>query len=151
MINLTNVALHDVLLVEDSLADVVLMQEAVQESMPHTRLSVAGHGVDALRFLRREASFEDAPRPDLILLDLNMPLKGGLEVLSDLRDDPELRSIPVLVLSTSDRREDVERAYDLGANTYLVKPRDLPGFFALMQQMNDYWFRSARLPQGNKW
>ncbi len=144
------VALNDILLVEDSFADVMLMREAVEEVMPHTRLSVAGDGVEALRLLRREGEYAAAPRPELVLLDLNMPRKGGLDVLRDVRSDPALKGLPVLVLSTSDAWEDVKAAYERGANAYLVKPRDLPGFFELLGQLRSFWFTAARLPSGRR-
>lgn len=138
--------MQDVLLVEDSFADVVLMQEAVEEALPQTRLSVVSDGVEALEFLRRQGRYAGAPRPSLVLLDLNMPRKGGLEVLSDMRADPALRPIPVLILSTSDAHGDVHTAYGQGANAYLVKPRDLSGFFELVAQLHSFWFTVARLP-----
>lgn len=129
MNSLAEVTLHDLLLVEDNPTDVLLMAEAFAATVRHARLSHAEDGVAALAFLRRQGQHAAAPRPKLVLLDLNMPRLGGLEVLAELR--AELRSLPVLVLSTSQDAGDIERAYALGANAYLTKPRDLPGFFGL--------------------
>lgn len=148
MNSLANVTLHDVLLVEDSFADVVLMEEAFEAVVKHLRLSQVGDGAQALAFLRREGRYAAAARPKLMLLDLNMPRLNGFEVLSALRADPVWRSLPVLVLSTSQDEGDVERAYALGANAYLSKPRDLSGFFELVRLIEQFWLTSARLPSG---
>uniref|UniRef100_UPI0035615D23 response regulator n=1 Tax=Paraconexibacter sp. TaxID=2949640 RepID=UPI0035615D23 len=118
----------DILLVEDDPGDVLMTREAFEEHKVRNRLSVVADGVDAMRFLRREDEFADAPRPDLILLDLNLPRRGGREVLEDIKGDPALRSIPVVVLTTSSAEEDILRSYDLHANAYVTKPVDFERF-----------------------
>ncbi|QBY07097.1 response regulator (plasmid) [Deinococcus metallilatus] len=134
------------LLVEDSGADVFLMQEAFEEVSPQVRLHLASDGVEALAFLRRQGEFADAPRPDLVLLDLNLPRKSGLEVLAEVRGDAGLCALPVMVLSTSDARHDVKRAYELGVNAYMLKPRDLAGFFERVRLIEQFWLSAVRLP-----
>lgn len=133
---------------EDNSADVLLMEEAFAATVQHARLIHAEDGVAALAFLRREGAFRLSPRPKLVLLDLNLPRLNGLEVLAELRADAQLRSLPVLVLSTSQDAGDIERAYALGANAYLTKPRDLPGFFELVRLIEQFWLRAAQLPGG---
>ena len=149
MNGLQGVTLHDLLLVEDNFADVVLMEEAFEANVKHLRLSKAEDGVEALTFLRREGKYTSAPRPKLVLLDLNLPRLNGFEVLAAMRADETLRALPVLILSTSQAASDVERAYMLGANAYLTKPHDLPGFFDLVRLIEQFWLTAARLPGGN--
>ena len=136
----------EILLVEDNPGDVRLTIEAMREGKVRNRLSVASDGVDALAFLRREAKYENAPRPDLILLDLNLPLKSGREVLAEIKDDPSLGTIPVVILTTSRAEEDVIRSYHLHANCYVVKPFDLDKFVDVVRSIHDFWFTIVKLP-----
>ncbi len=138
----------DILLVEDDPGDVLMTQEAFEEHKVRNRLSVVADGVDAMRFLRREGEFADAPRPDLVLLDLNLPRRGGREVLEDIKGDPELRSIPVVVLTTSSAEEDILRSYDLHANAYVTKPVDFERFIEVVRQIDDFFVSVVRLPRG---
>lgn len=136
----------EILLVEDNAGDIRLTQEALKEGKVANRLSVARDGVDALSFLRREGAFADAPRPDIILLDLNMPRKSGREVLEEVKADPELRRIPIVVLTTSEADEDVVRSYDLHANCYIKKPVDFDQFIRVIRSIEDFWLAVVRLP-----
>lgn len=135
-----------ILLVEDQLSDVLLLEESLMDLRTPVRLSAVGDGVSALRFLRGEDPFREALRPDLVLLDLLTPRVGGLEVLAEMRTDPALRGLPVLVLSTSDRPQDIGRAYDLGANAYFTKPGTLEGYLAFIRLLESFWMQGARLP-----
>lgn len=136
----------DVLLVEDDPGDVLLIEEAFEFNKVRNRLRVVSDGVEALAFLRREGRFADAPRPGLILLDLNLPRKDGREVLSEVKDDAELRSIPVVVLTTSKAEEDILRSYDLHANAYVTKPVDFDRFIEVVRQIDDFFVSVVRLP-----
>ncbi len=136
----------EILLVEDSAGDVRLTEEALKEGKVRNRLSVAADGVEAMEFLRREGQFSDVPRPDLILLDLNLPRKDGREVLSEIKADPNLASIPVVVLTTSKDEEDVLRSYQLHANCYVTKPVDLEQFIKVVKAIEDFWLIVAKLP-----
>lgn len=136
----------EILLVDDNPADVRLTVEALKEGAPQYHLHVARDGVEALAFLRREGSFAEAPRPDLVLLDLNMPRKSGREVLADAKGDPALRSIPIVVLTTSKAEEDVLRSYDLHANCYITKPVGLDDFVGVLRQVEGFWSHVVRLP-----
>jgi len=138
--------LIEVLLVEDDSADVVLIREAFEENKVGNRLSVVRDGVEAMAFLRREAPFEDAPPPDLVLLDLNLPRKNGREVLAEMRGDPDLSIIPVVVLTTSEADEDVLRSYELHANAYITKPVDYEAFSRVVRQIDDFFVGVVRLP-----
>jgi chemotaxis family two-component system response regulator Rcp1 len=135
-----------VLLVEDNPADVRLFKEALFEHQSDIQLNVVDNGEDALRFVRRQAPFEDCPRPELIILDLNLPKKDGREVLAELKQDPFLRRIPVVVLTTSDAETDVVHAYDLHANCYVKKPVDLEDFMQAVQACEAFWLNIVRLP-----
>ena len=135
------------LLVEDSPGDVRLTQEALSEGRVANRLSVVGDGEEAMAFLRREGRYADAPRPDLILLDLNLPKKDGREVLAEIKEDASLRRIPVVVLTTSQAEEDVLRTYNLHANSFVTKPVDLDQFLAVIKFIEDYWLVIVRLPE----
>jgi CheY-like chemotaxis protein len=126
----------EILLVEDDPGDVTLTREAFADYKVHNALHVVSDGVEALEFLRREGSHADAPRPDLILLDLNLPRVDGREVLSAVKADPELATIPVVVLTTSDAEEDVVRSYQLHANAYVTKPVDFEQFIRVVQQID---------------
>lgn len=135
-----------ILLVEDSPADVLLTREALALSKLDLRLHVAEHGIEALDFLHRRAPHQDAPRPDLVLLDLNLPLKDGREVLAEIKGDPRLKTIPVVVLTTSQSEEDVHNAYGLNANCYITKPVDFGRFVMVVRSIRDFWFTTATLP-----
>jgi len=136
----------EILLVEDNPGDVRLTIEALKEGKVRNNLSVAKDGVEALSFLRREGTFSGAARPDLILLDLNLPRKDGREVLAEIKDDAVLRRIPVVVLTTSKAEEDILRTYDLHANCYITKPVDLDQFIAVVRSIDDFWLSVVRLP-----
>jgi two-component system, chemotaxis family, response regulator Rcp1 len=138
----------DVLLVEDDPGDVVIAEEALRASSLNSRLSVVHDGVEALAYLRRENGYSDAERPDLILLDLNLPRKTGHEVLAEVKADPELRRIPVVVLTTSGAEEDVARAYDSHANVFVTKPVDFDHFTRVIKQIDDFFLTVAQLPRG---
>lgn len=136
----------EILLVEDNAADVRLTIEALKEGKVRNRLSVARDGVEALAFLRREGEHAGAPRPDLILLDLNLPRMDGRELLAVIKEDPTLRRIPVVVLTTSKAEEDILRTYDLHANCYVTKPVDLDRFIEVVKSIDDFWLTIVRLP-----
>lgn len=137
----------DVLLVEDSPGDIRLTQEAFRAANSDIRLHVAMDGVEALAFLAQEGKFSDAPRPDLILLDLNLPRKDGREVLKHIRADDGLKSIPTVILTTSDAAKDINQSYKLQANSYLSKPVQLDKFEIVVRSINDFWFENAKLPR----
>ena len=136
----------DVLLVEDDPGDVLLIREAFEDNKVHNRLHVVPDGVEALTFLRQEGEHADAPRPDLVLLDLNLPKKHGHEVLAEIKGDPGLCSIPVVVFSTSRYHEDIDRSYRLQANAYVAKPRDLEDFLSTVRSCEAFWRGLAELP-----
>ena len=136
----------EILLVEDNPGDVLLTQEAFREGRLAHRLSVAEDGEEAMRFLYRQGAYANAPRPDVILLDLNLPKKDGRELLAEIKDDPVLRYIPIIVLTTSDAEQDVWRAYKLHANCYLTKPVDLDDFMRKIRSFEEFWLTVVRLP-----
>lgn len=136
-----------ILLVEDAQSDVRLMREALAVSASPHELLVVQDGEQAMRFLHREPPYTDSPRPDLIFLDLNLPKMDGREVLSVMKKDARLRSIPVIVLTTSGSDHDVCSAYDLHANCYIRKPGDLDEFLRIIRACEEFWFRVVRLPQ----
>jgi CheY-like chemotaxis protein len=136
----------EVLLVEDNLGDVRLTREAFSEANRSIRLHVASDGVEAMAFLRREGNNGDAPRPDLILLDLNLPRMDGREVLHVIKEDHSLKRIPVVILTTSDAETDVVKSYQLQANCYLIKPVQLESFEAVVRSVNDFWLTKVKLP-----
>jgi len=136
-----------VLLVEDSPGDVRLTREAFQQTNPAMRLHVAADGVEAMAFLRQEDGKEDAPRPDLILLDLNMPKMDGRQVLAHIKADENLKTIPTVILTTSDADIDIAKSYQLNANCYLNKPVELDAFENLVKSINEFWLTMAKLPQ----
>ena len=136
----------EILLVEDSPGDVTLTIEALRDAKVANNLPVARDGEEALRFLRQEAEFADRPRPDLILLDLNMPRKDGREVLADMKADDELKRIPVVVLTTSQSEDDVAAVYNLSANCYVAKPVDLDQFLGVVRAIDDFWLSLVKLP-----
>lgn len=137
----------DILLVEDNPGDIRLTQEAMKEAKMSNALHVAQNGASAMDFLRRHGEYQNAPRPDLVLLDLNLPRKNGKEVLREMKDDPELRRIPVIILSTSDAARDVKDSYDLHANSYISKPVDFDDFLRVVQSIECFWFHMAKLPR----
>jgi len=136
----------EILLVEDNLADVRLTQEALKEEKLHNNLSVVNDGVEALAFLRREGQYANAARPDLILLDLNLPRKDGREVLEEIKNDPDLEAIPVVVLTVSEAEKDILVSYHLHANCYIVKPLDLNQFSKVVKSIQDFWLTIVKLP-----
>lgn len=138
----------EVLLVEDNPADVRLTEEAFKEGRVSNHLNVVSDGIEAMEFLRREGKFQTAPRPDLILLDLNLPRKNGREVLEEIKSDPALRRIPVMVLSTSRADQDLAKAYSLHANCYIAKPMDLDQFRNVVRSIEHFWFNIVTLPVG---
>jgi chemotaxis family two-component system response regulator Rcp1 len=138
----------DILLVEDNPGDVRLTREALKEGKVYNNLHWAKDGVEALEFLRREGIYASAPRPDIILLDLNLPKKDGREVLSVIKNDDKLKHIPVVVLTTSKAEEDVLRSYELHANCYVTKPVDLEKFIVVVQSIDRFWLTVVTLPPG---
>ncbi|MEO8393068.1 MAG: response regulator [Chloroflexota bacterium] len=136
----------EILLVEDNPGDVRLTMEALRDGKVQNRISVARDGVEALAYLHREAPFTDAVRPDVILLDLNLPKKNGHEVLADIKADAALSRIPVVILTTSKADEDIIRSYKLHANCYVIKPVDLEQFMTIVQAIESFWFTVVKLP-----
>jgi two-component system, chemotaxis family, response regulator Rcp1 len=136
----------EILLVEDNLGDARLTQEALREARVSNRMSHVRDGVEAMAFLRREGAFTRAPRPDLILLDLNLPRKDGREVLAEIKGDDRFRRIPVVVLTVSQADEDILRAYNLNANCYIAKPVDLDQFIKVVRSIEDFWLTIVKLP-----
>jgi CheY-like chemotaxis protein len=144
---MTDGRLINILLVEDNPADVRLTQEALKEAAnATTRLHVASDGAQALEFLHREGEHAGAPRPDLMLLDLNLPRVDGRQVLAQVKSDPDLRRIPVVVLTTSPSEDDIIHAYDQHVNSYIRKPVDLDHFLDVLKAIDDYWLGSVTLP-----
>jgi CheY-like chemotaxis protein len=135
-----------ILLVDDDPGDTLMIREAFEDNKVHNELSCVSDGVDALRFLRREGEFADAPRPDLILLDLNLPRKDGREVLAEIKSDSALSRIPVVVLTTSEAEEDILRSYALHANAYVTKPVDFDRFIAVVRQIDEFFVEVVKLP-----
>ena len=136
----------EVLLVEDNPGDVRLTREALKDGKVSNNLSVAPDGVEALRFLRREGAYAEAPRPDVVLLDLNLPKKDGRQVLQEMKADPSLRTIPVVILTSSEAERDIAGAYELQANCYITKPVDLDQFITVVRSIEDFWFSIVKLP-----
>ena len=136
-----------VLLVEDDPGDVLMTQEAFEHHKLRNQLHVVPDGVEALAFLRREGEHADAPRPGLVLLDLNLPRKDGREVLQEVKADESLRSIPIVVLTTSQAEEDILRSYDLHANAYVAKPVDFERFIEVIRQIDDFFVSVVKLPR----
>ncbi|HWY88660.1 MAG TPA: response regulator [Gemmataceae bacterium] len=133
-----------ILLVDDNPGDVRLTLEAFRDGLPN-ELSVTKNGVEALAFLRRQGKYTSAPRPDLILLDLNLPLKDGREVLAEIKQDLDMRRIPVVVLTSSRAEDDIRKAYELHANCYICKPVELERFMAVVRSIQDFWFVTVKL------
>jgi chemotaxis family two-component system response regulator Rcp1 len=136
----------NILLVEDAPGDVRLTREALKEGKVLNTLYVVGDGVEALEFLKHEGKYARAPHPDIILLDLNLPRKDGRELLADIKNDSNLRRIPVVILTTSKSEEDIIKTYDLHANCYITKPMDLEKFIKVIRSVEDFWFTIVKLP-----
>jgi CheY-like chemotaxis protein len=136
----------EILLVEDNLGDIRLTIEAFKEGRLLNNISVVRDGVEALLYLRRQGNYGDAKRPDLILLDLNLPKKDGRAVLAEIKADDELKHIPVIILTTSDAEQDILRSYQLHANCYITKPVDMDQFMKVIKYVEGYWFSIVRLP-----
>jgi CheY-like chemotaxis protein len=136
----------EILLVEDNPGDVRLTQEAIREAKIRNRLNVVTDGEEAVAYVRRQGNFADQPRPDLILLDLNLPKKDGREVLKDLKSDPDLHRIPVVVLTSSAAEQDILSTYDLYANAYVTKPVDLEQFMHVVTSIQEFWLSVVKLP-----
>lgn len=136
----------EILLVEDNPADARLTREVFEGGRLTTHLNVVADGEEALAFLRRQGPYADSPRPKLVLLDLNLPRKDGREVLQELKSDPSLARIPVIVLTTSAAEADILHSYDLQANCFITKPLDLDEFFEVVRAIEDFWLTTARLP-----
>ena len=141
-----HVQVIDVLLVEDDAGDVLLIEEAFADNKVRNRLHTVSDGVEALQFLRREGPYADAPQPDLVLLDLNLPRKDGREVLAEVKADETLQHIPVVVLTTSKAEEDVLRSYKLHANAYVTKPVDFDRFIEVVRQIDEFFVTVVKLP-----
>jgi len=146
MTELLSNRLVEILLVEDNPGDVELTLFALQEGKVNNHVSTVEDGVEAMAFLRREGRYQDAPRPDMILLDLNMPRKDGRETLAEIKSDPELRGIPVVILTTSGSQVDIVDSYQLNANCYIKKPVDFERFMAIVRSIEDFWFTIVKLP-----
>jgi CheY-like chemotaxis protein len=138
--------LIDILLVEDNAGDVRLTQEVLKDSKVRNILTVASNGEEALFCLRKQGKFKDCARPDLILLDLNLPIKDGREVLAQITADPDLKRIPVVILTTSKAEEDILKTYNLHANCYVTKPVDLEQFVKVVKTLEDFWLAIVKLP-----
>jgi len=140
----------EILLIEDNPADVLLIREAFKEVRLRNRISVAGDGEQALQYLQKQAPFADVGRPDLILLDLHLPKRSGREVLAEIKNDPDLAEIPVIILTTSSEDEDIHQAYRLHANCYLTKPVDIDSFLTLVRGIDDFWLTLVKLPTARR-
>lgn len=137
----------EILLVEDNPGDVRLTLEALREGKVRNNLSVVNDGVEAMAFLRREGKYAQSPRPDLVLLDLNLPKRDGREVLADIKREPSLKRIPVVVLTTSEAESDILKTYELHANCYITKPVDLDRFITVVKSIDNFWLTVVKLPQ----
>jgi chemotaxis family two-component system response regulator Rcp1 len=140
----------DILLVEDNEADIRLTQEVLTDSKVRNNLIVARNGDEALACLRQQGKYSGFPRPDLVLLDLNLPVKDGREVLAQVKGDPNLKSIPVVILTTSKAEEDIVKTYNLHANCYIAKPVDLEQFVTVVSYIEDFWLAIVKLPKSAK-
>jgi len=140
----------EILLVEDNPGDVRLTQEALKDGKVTNRLHVTRDGVEAMAFLKKEGDYQDQPTPDLVLLDLNLPRKNGREVLQEMKSDEVLRSIPVVVLTTSEAQRDIIESYDLQANCFVTKPVDFEQFCTVVESIEEFWFTLVRLPKFKK-
>ncbi len=147
MSTMNELDLIDILVVEDNPGDVRLIQEVFQDGKIYNTLEIARDGEEALNYLHQQGIYKNTPRPDLILLDLNLPKKNGNEVLSEIKDDVHLRRIPVIILTASKAEEDIARAYNHHANCYLTKPIDLNQFINVVQQIKTFWLSIVQLPE----
>jgi len=136
----------EILLAEDNPGDVKLTEKALEQGQVLNNLHVVNDGVEAIKFLEQEGEYADEPRPDMILLDLNMPRKGGIEVLEAIQDQPSLSRIPIVVLTSSEAEEDIVRSYDLHANAYLTKPVDFDGFLDTVSRIEEFWLSVVKMP-----
>jgi CheY-like chemotaxis protein len=136
----------EILLAEDNPGDVKLTEKALERGQVLNNLHVVSDGVEALSYLRQEGEYADAPHPDLLLLDLNMPRKDGKEVLREIKEDDDLRRLPVVVLTSSEAEEDIVQSYDLHANAYLTKPVDFDGFLDIVGRIEDFWLTVVKRP-----
>jgi CheY-like chemotaxis protein len=143
----TNARPGDVLLVEDNPSDVYLTQVAFRRSNAETQIHVVEDGIQAMAFLRQEGSYASSPRPDLVLLDLNLPRKHGHKVLREIKEDPELRGIPVIILTTSTAEADINLCYEDHANCYIAKPVDFDQFEKVVREIETFWFQCVKLPR----
>ncbi len=143
----TEFRLIDILLVEDNLGDVRLTSEILKENRIVNKLFLAGDGEEALKLLRKEDGYENAPRPDLILLDLNLPKIDGRQVLAEIKNDETLKRIPVIILTTSKSEEDILKTYNLHANCYITKPIDLKQFMQVIKTIEEFWLTIVKLPK----
>ena len=144
-----NFVMVNILLIEDNPADIRLTREAMKDSRITNNMDVVTDGVEALSFLKKEGRYSEATRPDLILLDLNLPKKDGRELLGDIKSDPELKSIPVVVLTTSEAEQDIVKTYNLHANCYIAKPVELEKFITVIRSIENFWFTIVKLPGKN--
>lgn len=135
-----------IFLVEDNKADIRLIQEALKDSSIFHEVMNVRNGVEAMAFLRQEGEYKNAPRPDLILLDLNLPRKDGREVLAEIKTDPSLKRIPVVILTTSQNQEDISHSYDLHVNCYITKSRNLSQLFTIVRGIEEFWLKTVTLP-----
>lgn len=135
-----------ILLVEDNIGDIRLIQEVLKDSSVFQEILTARDGMDAMAFLRRQGEYQDAPRPDLIVLDLNLPKKDGREVLAEIKNDPSLKRIPVVVLTTSSNEDDIIHSYELHANCYITKSRNLKDLFRIVKGIEEFWLTTVTLP-----
>jgi CheY-like chemotaxis protein len=144
---IVNVRPVEILLVEDNPADVRLIMETFKDFKIQNSMSVAKDGAEAMEFLKKEGAFSAAPRPDVILLDLNLPKKNGFEVLKEIRNTPELKRLPVVILSTSDSENDILKSYDMNANCFVTKPVGLDEFIKIVMTIEDFWLSIVKLPE----
>ncbi len=136
----------EILLVEDNIADIRLTKEVLKDSKVSNNIHPVMDGVEAIAFLKKEGKYQNVPRPDLILLDLNLPKKDGREVLEEIKNDEELRRIPVVILTTSKAEQDIIKSYNLHANCYISKPVNLEQFITIVESIEDFWFTIVKLP-----
>ena len=136
------------LAVEDNAGDARLIKECLKGAKEAVEFSVVENGLDAMAFLRQQGNYENAPRPDIVLLDLRLPIKNGRAVLAEIKQDPRLRRIPVVILTSSEADDDIAECYELGANGYVTKPMDLDSFARVVQSLADFWLGVAQLPRG---
>ncbi len=147
MADMPNTEPIKILMVEDNPGDARLAQEALKDSKINNSLYHVEDGEEAMRFLRRQAEYSDAPQPDLVLLDLNLPRKDGREVLAEIKEDPKLKLVPVVVMTTSEAERDLVKSYDLHANAYVVKPMSLDQFVEVVQGIEEFWLSIVKLPR----